>query len=568
LNRHARSLGRSVLIGLVTAVASPGCFDQEATLGLPCTTARACGRRQSCVDGTCQRTQDDPQYCPMQDDIVVLPSELPVFTTELLPTTALDVLGECGSLGGGQALYLWQPPVSGTFAVRVRTDPEYFTTEDVLPPLHLRTGGCQGKLGSCAQAVGGARSFAANQDDVIVLAIDDVPLGLDPAAVGFELAIDSAGYCLTGGELAATVPIIVQGTTLGSENLLQPGACEGTRGTGFGSDIAFSWTAPRDGLYAFTASAPDADVLLYVLGSDCGGAQLACATDRGFSGTASSAVPLVRNQTVVVVVDTLTPDADASFELTIDEAFGCVPASNDLGFQFPPGGLVVHANQAESSPIISCAPAGAPQLLYRWTAPAAAFYTFSTAGSDVAVFLSVLEDSCSGAVVGCDEGVEPELAMEDDGVITLPLDTGESVVLAAAPALPIGQVVLALTQTPCGSQLLATPLPVSEQGTVDPRIGAALECGGNRPSPEDAVFSWRAPSDGVYAFEVVGPGSDVELLLYVQDGSCAGHTLGCEHDAAPKITLELRGQETVAVGIAAPPGADPLAYTLNIVEVP
>ena len=88
-------------------------------------------------------------------------------------------------------------------------------------------------------------------------------------------------------------------------------------------------------------------------------------------GTGSSALPMVRGQNVVIVVDTSQDSAGAAFELTIDEAFGCVPSSHDLGFQFPPGGLVVPANDAESTPIVSCAPQDAPQLLYRWTAPAA-----------------------------------------------------------------------------------------------------------------------------------------------------------------------------------------------------
>jgi hypothetical protein len=245
-----------------------------------------------------------------------------------------------------------------------------------------------------------------------------------------------------------------------------------------------------------------------------------------------------------------------------------VPVQNELGFQFPPGGLVVPAVKAQDTPIITCAPEDAPQLLYRWTAPAAGFYTFSTVGSDMSVILSVLEDSCSGAVVGCDEGFVAELDLLNDGIITLPLDTGESVVLAAAPAELLGSVVLTLEQTPCGSQLLATPLPISQRGEVDPRNHGPLTCDGNRPSPEDAVFSWRAPSDGVYEFAVTPDDAAVELALYVQDESCAGLASGCELAAAPSILLDLRAQETVAVGIAAPPGDAPIPYTLEIREAP
>jgi hypothetical protein len=558
--------GWSALLGAIAASGTGGCFSQEATLGLPCDTARGCGRRQACIDGTCQKSGEDPRYCPMQDDVVTIPSELPASSTEILPTDALDVLGDCGSLGGSQAIYLWQPPVSGTFAVRLLADAAFFETADVLPPLHMRIGGCEGELGSCEEAEGGARSFSANRDDVVVLAVDNLSADVDAAAIGFEIAIDDADYCLTGGELAATVPIVVQGTTAGSANLIQSAGCEGSRGGGFGRDVAVSWTAPRDGLYAFTASSADAEVLLYVLTGDCGGTQLACSTDRGFSGTASSAIELRREQQVVVVVDTETETA-ASFSLTIDEAFGCVPVQNDLGFQFPPGGLVVPALKAEGTPIITCAPEDAAQLLYRWTAPAAAFYTFSTVGSDMSVILSVLEDSCSGAVVGCDEGVTPTLDIPNDGVITLPLDTGESVVLAAAPAELVGSVMLSLEQTPCGSQLLATPLPITESGNVTPRTQGALTCDGSRPSLEDAVFSWRAPADGVYEFALASDDA-VDLLLYAQDQSCAGHTLGCELSAAPSLALDLRAQETVAVGIAAPPGPAPIPYTLTIREAP
>lgn len=567
MSRGSRLALAASALGLL-GVNAPGCFDQAATLGLPCSTARSCGRGQSCIDGVCQDTGADPIYCPQVEGVVDLGDDFPAATMELVPTSALDVIGECGSLGGEQAVYLWRPPVSGDFAARMRVNQAFFQTQDALPPMHLRTGGCTGRLGICGFSPGGARSFAANQDEVVVLTLDSISPEVDPVAIGYSLVIDDADFCVNGGELAPAVPLRVQGTTRGSPNLLQPAKCEGVAGAGFGRDTSFSWTAPRDGTYAFSVASPDANVLLYLLSGDCGGSQLACATDATVSGVASATVPLLRAQTVVVSVDTGTEAADAQFELVIDEAFGCVASQRDLGFQFPPGGVVEAASKAESSPIITCAPAEAPELVYRYTAPATAFYSFSTVGSDAPVILSVLENSCSGAVVGCDQGAQPSIEQDRNGSVTIPLETGEDVILAAAPTESTGTVLLQLEQTACGSQLLATPLPITETGELQPRRDGELACAGNRPTPEDSVFTWRTSAAGTYEISVTTDDPAVEPLLYVLDNSCAGPPLECAQGASPTVQLALRAQQTIALGIAAPQNADPSNFTLSIRATP
>jgi len=544
------------LVGLLAL--AHGCFSQEATLGLECTSARACGRDQACIDGVCQRTGDEPVYCPLRDDVIDLGNTFPVATDVLVPTNALDLLGECSG-GDAQAVYLWSPPQSGDFLAHVQVLPAYFAFDDSRPSIILRSGGCIGRQDACDLDRPGAHSFAATRNDVLVLTLDDVP-PIDAGEVGFRLLIEGAEQCIGGGSLASTVPLQIQGTTRGSQDAVQPDRCSGSVGQGYGPEVAFSWAAPRTGTFAFHAASDDGSVLVYLFDTDCGGTQLACANDLGSSGVASTAVSLQANQRVVVVVDSPEQTSDIDFELTIDEAFGCVPVEHDLGFQFPTAGLEVDAAEATTTSAITCAPTDAPQLVYRWTAPASAFWTFDTQTSDVPVLLSVLEGSCIGSVLQCDTGTNRSNTAED-GQIILPVATGQDLVLAAAPQ-SAGVVRITLTQTPCGSKLLASPLPIVESGRSAARAAGPLECNGLRPQPEDATFSWRAPAQGTYEFTVEAAGA--EPLLYLLESSCAGRTLACSHEPAPQIRLDLGSQDTVVLGIAVPVGTAEVEYTLRI----
>lgn len=551
-------------LGLGSGAVTGACFSQDATLGLPCTTARACGRRQECIDGICQRAGEDPRYCAQQEGVVDLGSEFPLVTSELVRTDALELLGDCGAFRGDQAVYLWEAPFTADFSARIRVDTAYWLVNENLPFMQSRNGGCTGRAETCAPAADGSISFAADRGDIMVITLDGLNPNVELSNYGYSLTIQEASSCISsGGSLASTVPLRVQGTTVGAEDTLQPATCDGIKGVGYGPDVAFSWTAPRTGIFAFNAVSDDANLLVYLLAGDCGGQSLACADDLGFSGAASASVPLIGGQEVVIVVDSATPGPGAAFELSIGEAFGCVPQGNDLGFQFPPGGVVADASQAEPTSIVTCAPPDAPQLIYSWTAPAAAFWTFDTSRSAAEVELSVLEGSCSGPVVGCDAGISPTPNIEREGQVVLPLDTGQSVVIAAAPAGE-GEVVITLEQTPCGSQLLATPLPIAVTGTAESRLGA-VTCAENRPQLEDATFAWRAPTRGAYVFEVETDAFDP--ILYVLDDSCAGRQRACELDTG-RIELDMVAQETVVVGVAAPgqgPGGD---FELRITEVP
>jgi len=541
------------------AAVLPACFSQEATLGLPCTSARSCGRSQDCIDGVCQRTGDEPVYCPLRDDVVELGDALPALSTVLELTSALDLLDQCSSIGGDQAVYSWQPPRSGDFVARTRVSPAYFDHEDSLPPVVVRAGGCQGTQQPCDLGRLGAYGFSADRDEVVVVTLDDLP-PVAANAVDFELIVEDALQCITGGELAATVPLQIEGTTAGSTDGVRPDRCVGPRESGFGPDVAFSWTAPRDGIFAINASSEMGDVLLYVLSHNCGGPQVACAHDLGATDVASTAVSLRNNETVVIVVDTPLNAEGTTFDLTIDEAFGCVPPGNDLGYQFPNGGIEVDATEARPTSLLTCTAPDAPQVVYRWTAPAAAFWAFDTRASDMPVVLSVLDGSCSGAALGCELGYAP-LDEANDGLFALPLATGQDVVLTAAPQ-GTGILRIALEQAPCGSHLLASPLPIEVSGEVAPRSTPILECVGERPQPSDSTFSWRAPSNGSYDFSVTAELD--QPLLYVLEDNCAGRALACSRYPADHLRLDLRAGDLVVIGLAAPASPQPLPFTLRI----
>jgi hypothetical protein len=68
-----------------------------------------------------------------------------------------------------------------------------------------------------------------------------------------------------------------------------------------GSELAYTWTAPADGLYRFDTVGSDTDTVIYVL-SECGGEELACNDDEGGTLQSSVEVDLVSGETVLIAV--------------------------------------------------------------------------------------------------------------------------------------------------------------------------------------------------------------------------------------------------------------------------
>ena len=110
----ARARQFSIFAAAATVGCFAGCFAEEATLGLDCTSARSCGRDQVCLDGTCQRENKPPKYCPKVDNVNEMPSTVPSESQQLVLTDAVDFLGECFGREGSQAVFTWTAPEVGS----------------------------------------------------------------------------------------------------------------------------------------------------------------------------------------------------------------------------------------------------------------------------------------------------------------------------------------------------------------------------------------------------------------------------------------------------------------------
>lgn len=65
---------------------------------------------------------------------------------------------------------------------------------------------------------------------------------------------------------------------------------------------------------------------------------------------------------------------------------------------------------------------------------------------------------------------------------------------------------------------------------------------------DDVVYSWTAPADGTYTFDLSG--SDYDTALVILDGACDAMQLGCNDDAiatASELTLDVAGGQSLLV---------------------
>ncbi|MEM6290673.1 MAG: hypothetical protein AAGA54_05385 [Myxococcota bacterium] len=195
----------------------------------------------------------------------------------------------------------------------------------------------------------------------------------------------------------------------------------------------------------------------------------------------------------------------------------------------------------------SCGGDEAPDHAFAFTPAADGLYTFSTNGSSFDTVLYVLDASCAG----------PELACDDDGgdsvqsSISLALDGGQTVIVVVdgynandgAFSLSVdGQ-----TADSCEVTPLAGNVPVSTTGTTSGVSQHEGSCGGG--SAPESAFSWVAPQAGTYTIGTAG--SDFDTVLHVRDGSCIGPELDCDDDGGPStqssLTVSLAANQEIVI---------------------
>jgi len=196
------------------------------------------------------------------------------------------------------------------------------------------------------------------------------------------------------------------GSTAGGSDFLA-GSCGG-----FGSPEVGVWfTAPVSGTYVFDLSGSLFDTVLYALDAmQC--FELAC-NDDWVSTASQLQLGLAAGEQVVLVIDGgggEQGDYGLTWSLT-----DC-PAA-DLGALVPQtvmGSTLGGPSQLEGS----CAFTASPETTYLFTAPFDGTYSFDTAGSNFDTVLYLLDGSCGGVELACDDNAA------SDGTSALSIDLG------------------------------------------------------------------------------------------------------------------------------------------------
>ncbi len=438
---------------------------------------------------------------------------------------------------------------------------------------------------------------------------------------------------------SATGTAVASGTTVAAANHVATG-CYGDQG----GDVVYTWTAPATATYVFDTCGSSFGAIGSVLDGTCTGVQRACLSCGGFQ----QALSMQAGQTVALVVEGLSGNAGA-FQLNINactQGSACQPANvchvgarqcspgifqpqcADTGVSVADGtvcgtgkscqaGVCLGAtcpdadlgsalgNAVASGTTVgaaddvpsACGFIGGLDRAFRWTAPAAGYYTFDTCGSAVNTLVEIRDGTCSGAPLTCQTaGCTPGLGSSVNQL----LSAGQSVVVVVDSTGAAGNYTLNIRacqdgtactpQNPCHDGVLscasvaptcvdlrsARPDGTScgathscqggrcvgsacPEGDLGAALGGGLATGGFGSlsgddvslecfpsSAADRTLRWIAPSDGLYSFDLGTPAG----VLGILDGSCAGTTLACVTSGG-RVDRQLHAGQTIVLVIKA-----------------
>jgi hypothetical protein len=205
------------------------------------------------------------------------------------------------------------------------------------------------------------------------------------------------------------------GSTFGGSDLLA-GSCGG-----FGSPEAVFWfQAPVSGTYVFDTVGTVFDSVLYVLDPfSCG--ELAC--NDGWSNPPSQVLlTLGVGEEVLLVVDGVGAGDQGDYVL---QWYLTDCPMTDLGSMVPLS--VMGSTQGGFSNLESaCAFTVSPEATYLFTAPADGSYTFDTAGSGFDTVLYLLDSTCGGIELACNDDAAP---VDVTSAVTIDLFADQQVVV-------------------------------------------------------------------------------------------------------------------------------------------
>ncbi len=441
---------------------------------------------------------------------------------------------------------------------------------------------------------------------------DDMDGAIDCVDPECADAAECAGFSCPDVDLGDALGYAVAtGSTVGAGNELQA-TCDGTTYGASAEDVALAWTAPWEGHFTFSTDDSDFDTVAYLLTDSCSGEVVTCDDDSGTNNQARLDVYVPAGQTLVVVVDGYASEA-GNYVLSVyphetffctdgidNDADGltdcddedcaatseCIPEVCDNGVDDDGDGLIDcvddecasdaacagfscpeldlgsvtgdnvasgTTDDADDTFQLSCNTGTAPDVAARWTAPVDGYYTIDTFGSGFDTVIAVLEETCSGAEVACnDQGMN---GMSNQSEITSYFQAGQPVVIvidgwdgdSGAFVLNINP---ATESTP-------TPVPALDTSCADQDLGSAIGtdvvngstaqadhsfdelCFGEQAG--DLAYAWVAPANATYTFRLQGTDFSPSLTIYrlYPGDTCPGTMVYfCDYQADPSTPLE------------------------------
>ena len=363
--------------------------------------------------------------------------------------------------------------------------------------------------------------------------------------------------------LDALLPLEVHASTIGASDDFS-GSCS----TGASApDLAFTWTAPEDGVFTFDTFGSEIDTVVFVLDGACEGEELACNDDfdpEAQLRQSAVSVELRAGQTITVVVDGFSPEHAGEITLRVDGGASTCP---DGRLATAPSTVSDSTQDAIGARSASCGGSFAPERSYAFTADAPGVYTFDTFGSSFDTVLYLLDEDCDGRELACSDDIESTSA---SGVV-LELHAGQTVTVGVdgAPGqrgpfdLTVGRLGGSCPDDDLGAH---SPATISAS-TIGAQNTTGSTCGGW--FAPDLSYAWQAPFGGLFRFDTIG--SDFDTVLSVRDGECEGAELACNDDRgfgdpSSEVTLALQADQAVVV-IVGGMGHDSGAAVLNITEL-
>ena len=227
------------------------------------------------------------------DDVLFAPSDPSFDLTWWFEDSSADLFQACSPTPFERRI-LWVAPEDGTYAVTQLPGANYSSVTVLLD-------GCQGNQGLCLppdnnlEVHGEFEAFAGQEILFVSEWSPDTPDDI-------TFVVESLGSGSCGEDLGSTLPLVVQGTTMGSGDDFE-GSCSGTPAP----EVELQWTAPAAGNYQFSLEGSDYDTLMYIRDGGCDGPQLACNDDTmtmsGLELWSTINLDLSAGQTVSIFVD-------------------------------------------------------------------------------------------------------------------------------------------------------------------------------------------------------------------------------------------------------------------------